>query len=362
MRFATVTPVLLLIALLLTASGCATAEEPATEEPAATGEIAAYLGGEPITLEEVDSFIKAELAQMEQQVYEKRRSTLEQLVSKKLAEKEAEARGITTEEYYQLEVASKVEEPTEAEGRAFYQQNKSRIKDFQSRSYEDLADPIKQNLMQIRANVIQRDLIAGLKAKAKFQLVLDAPRVEVTIPDGEPAMGAGPDAVVTIVEFSDYECPYCKRAYPEMTKLMDEYGDRVRLVYRDYPLDFHAKARPAAVAARCAGDQGKYWEYHTSLMTVAGSLDRTNLASRGEELGLDMTAFNTCLDGNVHDAAVETAFKDGAALGVTGTPTMFINGRMMVGVVPYANLKALVDEELERAAPAEPDASTSPAS
>jgi protein-disulfide isomerase len=348
MRFVTVTPALLLIALLLAMSGCATGEEPTTEEPTATGEIAAYLGDEAITLEEVDSFIKADLAQLDQQIYEKRRGTLEQLVSKKLAERESEARGITTQEYYQLEVLSKVPEPTDAEGLAFYQANKARYKEFQSKSYEELAEPIRQNIGQIKANELQRQLIAGLKEAAGFKLILDAPRVEVAAPAGEPAMGAGPEAAVTIVEFSDYECPYCKRAYPEMKRLMDEYGDRVRLVYRDYPLDFHTKARPAAVAARCAGDQDKYWEYHENLMTSVGSLDRTDLVTRGENLGLDMMAFNTCLDGGSHDAALDKALEDGAALGVTGTPTMFVNGRMMVGVVPYGALKALVDEELER--------------
>jgi protein-disulfide isomerase len=354
MRFATVTPVLLLIVLLLTVSGCATDEEATLDEPAVTGEIAAYLGDEPITLEEVDAFIKGDLAKMEQQKYEARRGTLEQLVSKKLADKEAEARGITTQEYYQLEVASKVTEPTDAEGLAFYQQNKARIKEFQSKSYEELAGPIKNNLMQIKANEIQRNLIANLKEAAGFKLILDAPRVAVQTPAGEPEMGAGAGAAVTIVEFSDYQCPYCKRAYPEITKLMDEYGDRVRLIYRDYPLEIHTNARPAAVAARCAGDQGKYWEYHENLMTTAGSLDRSDLLSRGESVGVDTNEFTLCLDSGAHDAAVETAFTEGAALGVTGTPTLFVNGRMLVGVIPYAALKALVDEELERNQPTEP--------
>lgn len=356
MRFAKLTPVLLLIALLLTLTGCAQ-DDATTEEPAVTGEIAAYLGDEPITLEEVDEFLLGELAQMRQQVYEKRRAVLEQLVSKKLAEREAEARGITTQEYYQLEVASKVTEPTDAEGLAFYEQNKSRFKEFQSQSYEALANPIKQNLMRIKANELQQELVAGLKEKAGFRLILDAPREEVVTPEGEPEKGAGPGAAVTIVEFSDYECPYCKRAYPEMAKFMEEYGDRVRLIYRDYPLDFHTKARPAAAAARCAGDQGKYWEYHKDLMTVAGSLDRTDLATRAEKFELDMNVFNACIDSGVHDEAVETAFTDGAALGVSATPTLFINGRMMVGVLSYAQLKAVVDEELERAAQAQTPAS-----
>ncbi len=350
MRLATMTPVLLLIALLLFAVGCAPGEDTA-DAPEATGEIAAYLGDEPITLAEVDDFIKADLTQMRQQIYEKRRSTLEQLVSKKLADQEAEARGITTQEYYQLEVASKVVEPTAEHGMAFYEQNKNRIKEFQTNSYEDMAELIKQNLMNLKANEIQKELIAGLKEKAGFRLVLDAPRVAVTIPPGEPEKGAGADAPVTIVEFSDYECGYCKRGHPEMMKLMAEYGDRVRLVYRDFPLATHAKARPAAVAARCAGDQGKYWEYSDDLMTSAGSLDRTNLLARGEKIDLDTTLFAACLDSGSHDAAVETAFKDGAALGVTGTPTMFVNGRMIVGVKPYELLKALVDEELARAEP-----------
>jgi protein-disulfide isomerase len=277
--------------------------------------------------------------------------TLEQVVATKLTDREAEARGITKQEYFELEVGSQIPETTQEEAMAFYEQNKNRIKDLQGKSFEEMEPAIKNNLRRFKAAEIQQQVLESLKEKAGFRLVLDAPRVEVPIPAGEPEKGAGPGAPVTIVEFSDYECGYCKRAYPDMIQLMEEYSDKVRLVYRDYPLNFHAKARPAAVAARCAGDQGKYWEYSDDLMRVAGSMDRTDLISRGEKVGLDMTAFNACLDSGKHDEAIETALEDGAALGVTGTPTMFVNGRMIVGVQSYPKLKALVEEELSRQEP-----------
>ena len=110
-------------------------------------------------------------------------------------------------------------------------------------------------------------------------------------------------------------------------------------MFRDYPLDFHPRAVPAGSAARCAGDQGKYWEYHEDLLSVDGDLSDADLQARAERVGLDMEAFATCRDSGSHDAVVQTAFQDGQALGVTGTPFFFINGRMLVGAQPYEELK-----------------------
>ena len=201
--------------------------------------------------------------------------------------------------------------------------------------------------MRIKANELQQELIAGLKEKAGFRLILDAPREEVVTPEGEPEMGAGPGAAVTIVEFSDYECPYCKRAYPEMAKFMDEYGDRVRLIYRDYPLDFHNEAVPAARAARCAGEQGRFWDFHRSLMTEKGTLDDADLEARAAGLDLDAAEFARCVASDRYDEAIQAEFDLGSDVGVTGTPAYFINGRMVSGAQPFPTFAEIIDAELE---------------
>ena len=131
--------------------------------------------------------------------------------------------------------------------------------------------------------------------------------------------------------------------------LLKQYPDKVRLVYRDYPLQFHPQAFPASEAAHCAADQGKYWEYHSNLMTVEGTLQVDDLKKRAGDVGLDMAAFTSCIEGQSHDASIKASFDEGASLGVTGTPTFFINGRMIVGARPVEEIKAMIDEEIDRA-------------
>ena len=168
------------------------------------------------------------------------------------------------------------------------------------------------------------------------------------IPEGEPTRG--PDsAPITMVEFSDFQCGYCKRAEATVERLLAEYGDKIHFVYRDYPLQFHKRAEPASIAARCAGDQGKYWEYHNNLMNIRGDLGDADLKKRAEGTQLDMAAFSACLESEAHQSTVRASFQDGASLGVSGTPTFFINGRRLVGARPYEDFKSVIEDELQRA-------------
>ncbi len=357
MRFAHSITVPLVAALALTVTGCSAGngDEKSSAPAELQKKVAAYLGDESIPQEDVDNMVAGELAKLREQMYEQRRAALERIVAEKLVNAEAAAQGITAEEYFKNEVLSKIPDPSDEEVKQFFDRNKNRIKDFQTRSYEDLKEPIRQNIKQIKVNAVRDQLIANLEKKAGFRLVMEPPRVDVPVPAGEPKRGPG-NAPITLVEFSDYQCPYCKRAHPVLERLMEEYGDKIQLIYRDYPLAFHKNARPAAVAARCAGDQGKYWEFNKSFMEKNGALDRTDFVSRAETIGMDMNAFNTCLDSGKYDTVVEASFKDGAKLGVTGTPTFFVNGRMMVGVAPYEKMKAMIDEELARKSASTPKA------
>ena len=152
---------------------------------------------------------------------------------------------------------------------------------------------------------------------------------------------------MTIVEFSDYECPFCKRAEPAVDKVMEVYGDKVRLFYRDYPLAFHANAKPAAEAAHCANLQGKFWPYHQKLM-ASEDLSSEKLKSIADEVGLEREKFDACLAKNDFAAAIEQDVKDGDAVGVNGTPAFFINGRMLDGARPFEQFKEIIDEELAK--------------
>ena len=152
---------------------------------------------------------------------------------------------------------------------------------------------------------------------------------------------------MTIIAFSDYECPYCKRAETTVAQVMDNYGKEVRYVHRDFPLPFHANANPAAQAARCAGDQGKFWEYHDKIFAAA-DLSTTALQQTAPDLGLDRTKFDECLSSGKYKAQIEADIAAGSEVGVNGTPAFFINGRLLSGAQPFEKFKEVIDGEIAR--------------
>jgi protein-disulfide isomerase len=165
--------------------------------------------------------------------------------------------------------------------------------------------------------------------------------------DGNPS--SGPEkAPITIIEFSDYQCPFCREWFQDTwPQIQKNYGDKVRLVYRDFPLyGIHANAEPAAEAARCAGDQGKYWEFHNAIFSSTADLTRDTFDSIAKDLKLDATALNKCIDAHTHKAEVENNYQYAAKLGVGSTPTFFINGLALVGAQPYEVFQRVIDLEL----------------
>ncbi len=164
--------------------------------------------------------------------------------------------------------------------------------------------------------------------------------------DDDPAIGPT-DAPITLIEFSDYECPYCRRWHNEVyVRLAKEYGDKIRFVYRDFPLtSIHPNALPAAVAANCAYEQGMFWEFHDLLFSGTG-LGNAYYLQYANELGLDLEAFQACLDAERFQQEVQADFSYAAALGVRSTPTFFLNGIPIVGAQPYEVFKQIIEKEL----------------
>jgi protein-disulfide isomerase len=172
-------------------------------------------------------------------------------------------------------------------------------------------------------------------------------RVEVSV-DDDPSLGAQ-DAPVTIIEFSDYQCPYCRVWHAQVFgELIATYGSKVRFVYRDFPLDqIHPEARPSAIAATCAGEQGKYWEYHNLLFTSDLGLSDDSRTTYAQRLGLDLERFASCVARGATNDEVDADQRDGLAVGVQGTPTFFINGRPLVGAQPLEAFASIIDDELK---------------
>jgi len=172
------------------------------------------------------------------------------------------------------------------------------------------------------------------------------------IESGGAAVKGEEGAPITIVEFSEYECPFCKRYVDETYfQIWDEYGDKISYIFHDYPLPFHPHAQKMAEVARCAGDQNKYWEMHDLLFenreVWANKQDASaDITGYAQKLGLDLEEFNSCLDSGQYTQAVKDDMALGQAVGVQGTPTFFINGNRLVGAQPFSAFKAIIDAEL----------------
>jgi len=256
-----------------------------------------------------------------------------------LLRQEAQARNVTVED---LEKQIKVPEVTDADLHAFYDANAPQI----GKPFAAISSQLGQYLRQQAAERERRAFLDGLRAKYDARVTIEPLREQVE-PVG-PSLGRA-DARVTIVEFSDFQCPFCQKLEPELKQLMQKYPRDVRLVYRQLPLiELHPNALLAAKASLCASDQGKFWEMHDAMFADQNALGGEALKKTADKLHLKAKAFDTCLDDPKIAARVEADAKAGISYGVSGTPGLFINGRFVNGVVPLEDLEKLVDDELRR--------------
>jgi protein-disulfide isomerase len=309
----------------------------------------AKMGTEVVTAGELDESVKKELAQMDQQYQEQRhelrRQALEGLLRKRAFEAKAKAKGVTAEEFVNQEIVAKIPEPSDEEIRALYERAKAGGQPLPP------LDQVKGDIARYIKNQKGQGALAeyydGLKKEMSIEVLLppyEPPKVAVDATG--PSKGPS-NAPVTIVEWSDFECPYCVKAEATVKDLLAAYPDKIRLVYRDYPLPMHARAPKAAEAAHCAGDQGKYWEMHGKLFESGNKLDASDLKAHARGIGLDGGKFDKCLDSGEKAKIVEMHKKAGEDAGVSGTPAFFINGRMLSGAQPLDAFKAIVDQELK---------------
>jgi len=312
-------------------------------------DVVAYIGDETITRAELELRAKPDLVKLEIEKYEKMREVLDRMALDRIIVQEAEAIGLTPEELINAETLDKVGDPSEEDIQRFYKRNKARMSD---RSLEEMRDMIVQTMRSNKATAYREEYFRKLKKRSGLRVVFDPPRADLDALPDELVRGNA-NAPITIVEFGDFECPYCKRVHPTMERLLVEYGDRVRFVFRDFPLVIHSRAVPAAQAARCAADQDKFWDYYQHLMAITGELDDADLSQRAKDIGLDADAFSACYEAKGHDEVIGASIESGQALGVQATPTFFINGRRVIGSKSYEELKAIIDDELSRVEPAE---------
>lgn len=306
----------------------------------------ATVNGQAITSGDIENSLRPVVFESQERIYEMRKAALDTKINDILLAQEVRKRNTTTEALIAAEIKSKTKLITEEEARKFYDENKGQI--------QGNYDQIKYQILQYLQDQEQR------KAESAFaQELRKASRVEVFLREPEPPVYAidtadqplkgNPQARVTIVEFTDFECPSCAHTHPVLEELLKSYGDKVKLVVRDFPLNQHVHAIKAAEAAEAAREQGKYWEYISLMFHNQKALTVENLKEYATRLGLDRKLFDASLDSGKYLERVRRDMADGQRVGVNSTPTVFINGRRIKDK-SLENLKAAVEEALKTVA------------
>ncbi len=313
--------------------------------PASSATVVATVGGLEITMAEAQERVRSELLELDNARYDALRGGLDALIAERLMGLEADARGITVAELGVIEVQNKTDKPSEEQIEKVYAANKERLGDATlDEVHSEIVKFLESQLSSVRA----ARFLSELRAKYETVVLLDPPVVDVDA-GGNEGRGGSEDAAVTVIAFSDYECPYCQSAEQSVKRILEKYGDKLYYVHRDFPLPFHANAHTAAQAARCAGDQGKFWEYHDALFAGA-SLSEEGLRELAGTIEVDRAVFDECLSSGRFKDAVDADLKAGQKLGVRGTPAFFVNGRMLSGAQSFEAFERIIDEELARAA------------
>lgn len=331
----------LLLALALPLTASADDKVTVTDLLAGDDVVVAHVGGEPVRLGDIGfqaTRIKA-LMEMERGA----RGYLDAHVFDLLVAREAAAAGLEVEAWLVREVDDKVTPVTEEEARAFFEENPPR---GGASAFEDMKPRVISYLERERKMEREDQLFDELRVRYGVEIHLEPYRVDVSA-DDDPSRGIAV-APVTVVMFFDFQCGFCGRARPTMDQLLELYPNSIRIVYRDYPIPKHPRAQRMAEAANCAQEQGRYFEYADALFANMRATEDSDLLARATEVGLDFPRFQECLDSGRHAAEVEADFRDGQAVGVSGTPAFYVNGRLVSGAQPLDVFQDLIDEELGR--------------
>ncbi len=332
--FSRTLPWLVLLSACSTSSKGTVAAQGSAANALAADTVVASFGDTKITLAELD-------ASLGPQLFEMRREALDDMVVRRIVDEQAKAQGKDAKALLDEVASGATAQPTDAQLKALYDKHRDSLG---GRSFDEVRPMLVAHESQQARQQVVSAYIDGLKTKAGVHILLPEPRVEVA------AMGPakGPEAApVTIVTFSDFQCPYCSRAIPTVDRVVKEYDGKVRLVFRNFPLSFHDKAGKAAEAALCANEQGKFWQMHDQMFAHQDQLDVSALTQAATTLGLDGAKLGSCLESGKYAADVQRDIEAGKKAGVSGTPAFFINGRMISGAQPYERFKEIIDAELK---------------
>ena len=322
-----------------------TPEKTTTEKAKTTGSLpvpVASVDGQAITEEELLTAAQGQLRQLRDQEYQIKRKALDNLISQKILEAEAKKKGVTADKLLEQEADSRVPEATDVELKALYAVQKEQL----GKPFDEAKVQLGSTLRNARIQQARQEYTAHLRDQAKVAVLMSPPRVQVAV---DPARVRGnPKAKVMIVEFSDFQCPYCQKAEATLKTVLAKHEGVVAMSYRDMPLtSIHPMAMGAAEAGRCAGDQGKFWEMHDAMFADQAGLDHNGLVAKAAKLGLDEKQFDACLTSEKYKVQIQQDSQEGTRFGINGTPAFFINGVFLNGAQPESAFERAIKDELE---------------
>ncbi len=305
--------------------------------------VVASYNGKNLRASEAFAAIKTRLFDLEDEVYNTKKRAIKDSIEQKLIDAEARKQNMTIEQLLEKETGGDAGEVTDKE-----------ITDFLASKNLSLNDPrikkedVREYIKYSRRFKKRETFVDALTAKASVKILVkepEAPKLTVDT-SGYPTWGNA-KAPVTIVEFSDFECPFCSRALPILAQIKKEYGpDKVRIVFRDMPLPSHSRAVPAALASHCANEQGKFWEFHDTLFGNQALLQDKDLKEAAKTLKMDEAKFNECFDTKKHMATIDKSRREAESLGIQATPSFVINGTLIQGAQPFEKFKEKIDRAI----------------
>lgn len=303
-----------------------------------SGAVVAEVDGQKITLGDLEQKKSQSFFQARNSYYQVERKALDDYIDQLLLEKQAKRENLTVDQLLDKHVKSQLpKDPSEEALQVYYEGLDTK------EPFETVKPQIVEHIRQMRMEKAKTAYIQSLRKDANVMISLGPPRADIQLND---APVRGPlNASVMVIEYADYECPYCQQVYPTLQKLESEFNGRVAFAYKDTPLPMHSHAEKAAEAAHCAGAQGKYWEYHDVLF-ASKELEIPALKQDAAVLKLDTAAFNKCLDSGETAGSIKSTLDEAQKLGLQGTPAFFINGRFLSGAVSYDVLHTAIEEEL----------------
>jgi predicted DsbA family dithiol-disulfide isomerase len=304
-------------------------------------EVVATLDGKPILESAIVPLVDKQLRELHHAEYELKREALERYLFQQIQQKLADEEGIPVATLWAREVEAKAQAPTEAQIMSVMQQNRARLPRDDDEARDLVSSFIEQRLIEQRAKAWRDELLA----ETSYEVLLEPVRYPIRSLGGDAVIGAI-DAPVTIVEFSDFQCPYCAQSQAVLHELEEHYGDSIRIVFKHLPLDIHPEARLAAEASLCAREQGRFRELHDWLFENPRRIQVATMKEVAPSLGLDAGELETCVLGHRYSDEVAEQMGQAEELGVNSTPTFFVNGRKM-SERSYEAFSRLIDEELK---------------